>query len=93
MADATPGLSKVLTLTSRSPYAQPPPALPTATSTSLEADELTSSRSPLPTYARQVTRMTAMFWASRGTLGSGADLRRAIEDGSGDTMRATALPT
>jgi hypothetical protein len=94
VANATLGLSKMLTLTSRSPYTQPPPAaLPTATTISPEADELTSSRSPLPTYARQVTRMNAMFWPSRGALGSGADMRRAIEDGSADTLRATALPT
>ncbi|KAF8599828.1 hypothetical protein BDV93DRAFT_559969 [Ceratobasidium sp. AG-I] len=48
---------------------------------------------PLPTHARQVTRMNVMFWPSRAALSSGVELRQAIEDGSEDTLRATTSPT
>jgi hypothetical protein len=42
-----------------------------------DAHALDSDRSPLPTDARQLTRMVAMFWNARAVLNAGEELRRA----------------
>ncbi|KAG8722218.1 hypothetical protein FRC08_005576 [Ceratobasidium sp. 394] len=72
---------------SRSPSPVPPQATrgrPT------EEQELDSDRSPLPTTARQLTRMIAMFWNIRPVLRADAQIQEATDNGSIDTLRATA---
>ncbi|KAG9118758.1 hypothetical protein FRC07_006564 [Ceratobasidium sp. 392] len=59
----------------------------------LDAHDLDSDRSPLPTNARQLTRLHAMFWSSRSMLNDGFELRKAIEEGNDYTLRATATKT
>ncbi|CAE6538192.1 unnamed protein product [Rhizoctonia solani] len=51
---------------------------------------LDSDQSPLPTDARQLTRMVAMFWSARNVLNAGHQIRRASDNGSEQTLRATA---
>jgi hypothetical protein len=54
---------------------------------------LDSDRSPLPTDARQLTRMVAMFWSARAVLNAGAELRRARDSDSEDAVRDAASET
>ncbi|KAG8704511.1 hypothetical protein FRC11_009823, partial [Ceratobasidium sp. 423] len=68
---------------------------PSATAPATAASDATLSdndSSSLPTVARQVTRMVAMFWSPRAALNAYPDLQQAIEDGSEATLRATASP-
>ncbi|CCO34067.1 hypothetical protein RSOLAG1IB_09363 [Rhizoctonia solani AG-1 IB] len=82
------------------PPPPPPPSGPLSTPEP-EGDEdgdenlpfehpLDSDQSPLPTDARQLTRMTAMFWSARNLLNAGNQLHRASDNGSEQTLRATA---
>ncbi|KAG8730621.1 hypothetical protein FRC12_020156 [Ceratobasidium sp. 428] len=75
-----------------SPYNQT--VASTSTTQPTPADDLfDDDRTPLPTVARQITRTVAMFWSPRAALNSYAELQQAIEDGSDETLRATAEPT
>ncbi|KAH7310393.1 hypothetical protein B0J17DRAFT_634286 [Rhizoctonia solani] len=76
------------------PYSRPLPAL-SATSPAAAASDATVSdadSNSIPTVARQVTRMVAMFWSPRAVLNAYPELQQAIEDGSEATLRAAASP-
>ncbi|CAE6452884.1 unnamed protein product [Rhizoctonia solani] len=76
------------------PYNRPPPAPLATVPTAVASDAALSDddSSSIPTVARQITRMVAMFWPPRSVLNAYPDLQQAIEDGSEATLRAAASP-
>ncbi|CAE6371124.1 unnamed protein product [Rhizoctonia solani] len=76
------------------PYNHLPPAPLAAAPTAVASDAALSddNSSSIPTVARQITRMVAMFWSPRTALNAYPDLQEAIEDGSEATLRAAASP-
>ncbi|KAG8694521.1 hypothetical protein FRC08_008439 [Ceratobasidium sp. 394] len=58
-----------------------------------ESHDLDTERSPLPTDARQLTRMIAMSWSPRTLTSIAAKLRRARDDDSEQAWRDGASKT
>lgn len=51
---------------------------------------LDTDHSPLPTDARQLTRMVAMFWSARAVLNADIQLRKAAEEDDEEGLRRDA---